>query len=440
MNTSCPSPLHCHAISLGCPKNRVDTERLLGSLGIPLIFTDCLDEADFIFINTCSFITTAVQESVRTILQLTTDIEDFFKKPFVIVAGCFVGRYGEKVLKKDIPEVDLWLDNKEIESWKERILLSLNIRSTSLVTNRIVTTGKSYAWLKISDGCQHSCSFCTIPSIRGGLCSYPIDMLVKESRHILVQGVKELVLVAQDLTAWGRDLPNNHGLKTLLDHLLPLAGLKRLRLMYLYPTGLTKDFLLYLKSVGEPFIPYFDVPIQHAHPDILSSMGRPFAQNPRKVIDHIRCIFPEAVLRTSVITGFPGETEEHHIFLCNFIEDIQFQQLGVFLYKAEAGTSAAVMSNQVEEKVKEQRKTELMEIQSKVSERWLKHFVGKRLSLIVDSTHPEWPGLYTGRAWFQAPEVDGMVYISGPNISPGELIEADILESYQYDLVALKEN
>lgn len=439
MKSHSPS-LRCHAISLGCPKNRVDTERLLGSLGIPLTFIDYPNNADFIFINTCSFIHTAVQESVNTILQLVADVEELSEKPFIIVAGCFVGRYGEKVLKKDIPEVDLWLDNKEIESWNEQILLALNIKSTFLVTDRIITTGKSYAWLKISDGCQHSCSFCTIPSIRGSLNSYSIDELVKESRHILAQGVKELVLVAQDVTAWGRDLPNNYGLKTLLDHLLVLDGLKRLRLMYLYPTGLTKDFLLYLKSVGEPFVPYFDVPIQHAHSDILSCMGRPFAKNPRKVIDNIRSVFPEAVLRTSVITGFPGETEVHHAYLSKFIEEIEFQHLGIFSYIAEEGTPAAVMSNQVSEKVKEQRKAELMEIQLKISEKWLKNFVGKRLSLIVDNVHPEWPELYTGRAWFQAPEVDGMVYISGPNIKPGELIEADIIESHSYDLVALADS
>lgn len=394
MNSRSPS-LRCHVISLGCPKNRVDTERLLGSLGIPLTFIDHPNNADFIFINTCSFIHTAVQESVNTILQLVADVEELSKKPFIIVAGCFVGRYGEKILKKEIPEVDLWLDNKEIESWNEQILLALNIKSTFLVTDRIITTGKSYAWLKISDGCQHSCSFCIIPSIRGLLHSYSIDDLVKESRHILDQGVKELVLVAQDVTAWGRDFSNNYGLKTLLDHLLVLDGLKRLRLMYLYPAGLTKDFLLYLKSVGEPFVPYFDVPIQHAHSDILSRMGRPFAKNPRKVIDNIRSVFPEAVLRTSVITGFPGETEVHHAYLSKFIEEIKFQHLGIFSYVAEEGTPAAVMPNQVGEKIKEQRKAELMEIQSKISERWLKNFVGKRLSLLVDNVHPEWPELYT---------------------------------------------
>ena len=226
-------------------------------------------------------------------------------------------------------------------------------------------------------------------------------------------------------------------LDTLLDGLLPLQGLERLRLMYLYPAGMTHEMLKYLREAGKPFVPYFDVPVQHSHPDVLSRMGRPFARNPREAIDRIRNVFPEAALRTSIMVGFPGETEEHFEHLREFIEEVRFQHLGVFAYRAEEGTPAAAMPDQVEDRVKEWRRDLLMEAQADISAEWLSRFEGDRLSILVDAPHPEWPGLHTGRAWFQAPEIDGMVYISGPGVEPGALVDADIVECRDYDLVAL---
>ncbi len=431
------SSLKCYSISLGCPKNRVDTERLLGSLGLPLLFITTPNKADFIFINTCAFIISAVQESIETIIQLVAEVEGVKSRPLIVVAGCFVSRYGEKFLKKEIPEVDVWLDSKNMDTCGETLVQALGLPSASLVMGRVLSTAQSYAWLKISDGCQHTCSFCTIPSIRGSLRSYPISMLVEESRQLLAQGVKELALVAQDVLAWGKDLGDPYGLCSLLDHLVELDGLERLRLMYLYPAGITKELLQYLKGIGTPFIPYFDVPIQHTHPDILTRMGRPFAHNPKKIIDQIRSVFPDAALRTSIITGFPGETIDQYLLMLKELEELRFQHLGVFTYKAEEGTPSAAMPNQIEEHIKIQRKEEIMELQRAISADWLLRFKDQKLSILVDSAHEDWPGLHIGRAWFQAPEIDGVTYISGPGVAPGALLEAEVIECQEYDLVSL---
>ncbi len=428
--------LRCCSISLGCPKNRVDSERLLGSLGVNVVPVEDASQADLVFINTCAFIQPAIEESVKVIAQAVADIEDTKKRPLLAVAGCLVGRYHKDILAPELPEVDLWLDNNDLESWPELLARSLGLPAPSSA-GRLLSTGPSYAWLKISDGCHHACSFCTIPQIRGKLRSHPKEMLVREARELLEQGIKELVLVAQDLMVWGEDLGEKHGLRTLLDGLLPLPGLERLRLLYLYPAGVTRELLRYLRDAGEPFVPYFDVPVQHAHPDVLSRMGRPFARNPREVVERIRDVFPEAALRTSLIVGFPGETEEHYAELTRFVEEIRFQHLGIFDYQAEEGTPAAAMPDQIDEATKAWRRDALMEVQAEISAEWLSRFEGERLPVLVDAPHPEWPGLHTGRTWFQAPEIDGITYISGPGVEPGAMVEADIVECREYDLVAL---
>ncbi len=432
-----PKTLRCHSISLGCPKNRVDTERLLGSIGVPLVMVDAPEKASLVFINTCGFIEPAVQESIQAIAQAIADIEDLRKKPLLAVAGCLVGRYSANILAPELPEVDLWLDNKQLDEWPTLMRAALNMADTPCTKGRLLSTGPSYAWLKISDGCRHKCSFCTIPAIRGKHSSIPADALVTEARQLLEQGVKELVLVAQDITAWGSDLGVKHGLKSLLDELLPLAGLERLRLLYLYPAGLDQELLRYLKDAGKPFVPYFDIPVQHAHASVLARMGRPFAGNPREAIDRVREFLPDAALRTSLIVGFPGESDEHFDELLRFVRDVRFQHLGVFAYRAEEGTKAATMPEQIAEQVKEQRRHIIMEAQKEISEDWLAQFEGERLSLLVDAPHPDWPGLYTARTWFQAPEIDGITYVSGPEVEAGAIVEADIVECRDYDLVAL---
>lgn len=441
-----------YSVSLGCPKNRVDTERLLGALGAPVRPVGAMAEADVVLVNTCGFILPAVEESVRTVVAAVDEISGLTRRPLLAVAGCLVGRYGERELAAELPEVDLWLPNQSIGTWPERLARAAGVRvsdSGGVIPGyaggaRLLSTGPSYAWLKISDGCRHNCSFCTIPAIRGAHRSSPAAELEREARHLLGMGVRELILVAQDVTAWGSDLHAGPGgatgkgdLRPLLDRLLPLPGLDRLRLMYLYPAGLTDDLLSYLAAAGAPFVPYFDVPLQHAHPDVLGRMGRPFARNPRAVVERIRTHFPDAALRTSIIVGFPGETEAHYAALTDFVVTTRFHHLGVFAYRAEEGTPAAAMPRQVADRVKEWRRDALMAAQAEISEEIMEGYTGRRLPVLVDAPHDEWPGLHTGRTWFQAPETDGVTYVSGAGVAPGALVEADIVEARTYDLVAL---
>ncbi|MGN0009244.1 MAG: 30S ribosomal protein S12 methylthiotransferase RimO [Desulfovibrionaceae bacterium] len=427
--------LKVYSVSLGCPKNRVDTEHLLGSLAVPMKPAGQIGRADVVIINTCGFIQPAVEESVRTVLEAVEHVGRLKKRPLLVVAGCMVGRYGVAELAAEIPEVDLWLPNQRIGEWGA--LLAEKLGLPAPVCGRRLSTGPSYAWLKISDGCRHNCSFCTIPSIRGAHRSVPAAALVDEARALLDQGVREIALVAQDVTAWGEDLGEKHGLRALLERLLPLDGLRWLRLLYLYPAGLTPELLSFIAQAGRPLLPYFDIPMQHADPDILQRMGRPFARDPRRVVDRVHDLVPDAVLRTSLIVGFPGETEAQFERLHAFVQEARFSHLGVFAYRAEEGTEAAGMPDQVEDSVKEWRRDTLMETQAEISAAWLETFVGRRMDVLVDAPHPEWPGLHTGRAWFQAPEIDGMTYISGPGVSPGRMVEADIVESADYDLTAL---
>ncbi len=428
--------LSVYSVSLGCPKNRVDTEHLLGSLGIPIRLVPHLGRAQMIFINTCGFILPAVEESIRTIVECINHMDTLKRRPLLVVAGCFVGRYGAKALAKDLPEVDVWLPNAELEAWPQMLAAPLGLQEP-LPVGRLMSTGKSYAWLKVSDGCRHACSFCTIPSIRGKHRSMPLPRLVQEAQDLLDTGIKEIVLVAQDVSAYGEDMGLKHGLKSLLEALLPLKGLEWLRLMYMYPTGISDDFLRFVKEAGAPLLPYFDIPLQHAHADILGRMGRPFAKNPRVVVEKVRKHLPDAALRTTFIVGFPGETEEHFDALYSFVAETRMHHVGVFAYKPEEGTVAASMPNQIDENIKEQRRHKLMQLQAEISSEILESCVGASMPVLVDTVHDEWPGLHVGRVWFQAPEVDGMTYVSGPMVKPGAMVQADIVESSHYDLTAL---
>ncbi|MDL2285376.1 30S ribosomal protein S12 methylthiotransferase RimO [Desulfovibrio sp. OttesenSCG-928-F07] len=450
--------LNIYPVSLGCPKNRVDTERILGSIKRGTDFKSAvrvvkhLKSAHVVLINTCAFITPAIQESVSTILECAEQLKRLpkAKRPLLAVAGCLPGRFGAKELAKELPEVDLWLETAQMEQWAEQLLATLQNSAMNTVSGagalvaregRVLSTGPSYAWLKISEGCGQQCAFCTIPYIRGKVRSSTPEFIADEAKRLIDEGVKEIALVAQDLTSWGRDLNTKsgaeHNLRSLLERLVPLVGLKRLRLMYLYPAGLTDDLLAFIRDAGEPLLPYFDVPLQHAHPDILTRMGRPFSQSPFKVVERIRSYLPQAALRTSLITGFPGETDEQFATLCNFVQEAKFQNLGVFSYYAEDGTVAAAMPNQLPDAVKDERRDHIMQIQAEISAELLEQYNGQRLEILIDAPHPEWPGLFVGRTWFQAPEVDGVTYISGENLQAGDLVSADITETFDYDLNAL---
>ncbi|WP_077071586.1 30S ribosomal protein S12 methylthiotransferase RimO [Mailhella massiliensis] len=426
--------LRIYSQSLGCPKTRVDTERLLGSLG-PVVTVDLPEQADLVFINTCAFIAPAVQESVQAVVEMIEDIGSLprGKRPFLAVAGCLPGRYGIADLAAELPEVDLWLHTDDINTWAAQ--LSHALRLDVPAPGRLLSTGPSYAWLKIGEGCRHNCSFCAIPSIRGQYASEDADALVTEASALVNDGVKELILVAQDVTAYGTDFGKDP--RFLLEKLLSLDGLRRLRLLYLYPAGLTRDLLRFLKEAGAPFVPYFDMPLQHAHPDVLRRMGRPFSGNPQEAVDRIRDVFPEAALRTTMMVGFPGESDEHFRTLMDFVEKNRFHHMGVFAFQPEDGTAAASMPDQIDEDVKESRKDALMELQSSISEDILSAYAGQRMEVLVDDSSDEWPGLDTGRTWFQAPDVDGLTYISGPGVERGAMVEADITETREYDLIAL---
>lgn len=424
-------------ISLGCPKNRVDTERMLASLGA-IQPVEEISQAGLVLINTCGFIAPAVQESTQTILETALRIRDLAARPLLAVTGCLVSRYGAE-LRNALPEVDIWLGVHEEHLLAERMR---TVRPESAAPleegfGRVLSTMPAYAYLKVGEGCNHRCRFCAIPSIRGRLRSRPTRDLLDEARAILDQGVSELVLVAQDLTAYGRDQGLRHGLETLISGLCGLDGLRWLRLMYLYPAGLSSRLLRFFADQGPPLLPYFDVPVQHAHPDILAAMGRPFRRDPRQVADRIRRRLPGACLRTTLIVGFPGERPHHFRALRSLVREVRFDRLGVFAFCPEPGTPAADMPGQVGPRVKTRRREELMSEQARISADLLRRVQGREMEVLVERASPEWPGLFEGRVWFQAPEVDGITYVSGAQVAPGRLVRAQIEETTAYDLTAL---
>jgi ribosomal protein S12 methylthiotransferase RimO len=429
--------IRIHTISLGCPKNRVDTEVMLGSMLSSIQAVDTPETADVVLINTCGFIEPAVQESVQTILEVAEAIASLAPRPLLVVTGCLVMRY-EKELRKELPEVDLFVTIPDQERFPALLAAALN-REFPSQHGRALSTSPGYAYLKISEGCDNKCRFCTIPSLRGPLVSQPVDRVVDQATHLLSQGVKELVVIAQDVTAYGNDLGMKHGLETLLERILPLDGLRWLRLMYLYPAGLTDDRLAFLASCGKPLVPYLDIPFQHSHPDILKTMGRPFMHDPREIVSRIRSHMPDAAIRTTMIVGYPGETNAHFEHLVQTVQDIRFTHMGVFTFFPEEGTPAAAMKGQVDQNIKEERKARLMEVQADISREYLTRYADTLQPVLVDEPCPEWEGLFTGRTWFQAPEVDGITYVSGPGVEPGRLVQARIDETKTYDLVGLVE-
>ena len=435
------TPVRTYTVSLGCPKNRVDTERLLGALGSNMVPADSVGDADLVLINTCGFIQPAIEESIATILDVVGEASDAAlengRKPVVCVAGCLVSRYGEDLVS-GLPEVDLWLNTEQIELWPAMAAEALALRLPG-DTPRSLSTGPSYAFLKVSEGCSHNCRFCTIPSIRGPHKSWPVDFLLDEAR-LLAEQVPEIIVVGQDSTAYGSDLGQGHDLSTLIQGLAAIESLQWLRIMYLYPAGLTESLLAQLRDMGAPFLPYFDIPLQHAHPDVLASMGRPFARDPDKVVDRVRSFFPDAALRTTFIVGYPGETDEHFETLMDFVRRTRFHHLGVFPYWAEEGTPAAAMDNQVPDEVKLARRDRLMELQAEISAEILEGYVGETVPVVIERESDEWPGLYVGRAWFQAPEVDGVTYVAAPPETPlklGDILEVEIDKADTYDLSGL---
>ena len=417
-------------ISLGCAKNLVDSENILGLLlKNHYEIINNKDEADILIINTCSFIESSKKESIDTIL------DNINKKQKVVVTGCLVNRYKDE-LAKEIPEVDLWIPIREYKNFN-RLLATLDKDITNyegLNDNyRLVSTGSYSAYLKIGEGCSNCCTYCAIPLIRGPYVSRPYEDIIKEARELANEGYKELIVLEQDTTRYGLDLKEKKTIVDLLKGLLEIKELAYIRLLYLYPDEIT-DELIDLIAKEERLTPYFDIPIQHSEDKILKAMNRrgdkAYLTN---LFNKIKTKIPNAILRTTVMVGFPGETKEDFDNLINFVKEIKFDHLGAFTYSREEGTKSYDYPHQVREATKQKRLDELMSLQQKISYDLNKKHIGEIMNgLVVGKEN----GYYLLRSYFNAPDdVDGKIlFRSSRELKEGDITKVRITESYVYDL------
>ncbi|MCR5584733.1 MAG: 30S ribosomal protein S12 methylthiotransferase RimO [Lachnospiraceae bacterium] len=426
-------------ISLGCDKNTVDTEFMLGLLrdrGYTL--TNDEAEADCVVINSCAFIKDAQQESINNILE-AAEYKKTGSLKRLVVAGCLSQRYAEEI-KKEIPEVDAVVGTTAIDKICDAIEgkgdFVENVDRLPLPeTCRVVTTGGYSAYLKIAEGCDKHCSYCIIPHLRGKFRSIPMDRLVKEAEFLAEGGTKELILVAQETTVYGTDLYGRKMLPELLRKLCGIPGLSWIRVMYCYPEEITDELIETIAS--EPKIcHYLDLPIQHASDVILKRMGRRTDRAElEEIIGKIRKRIPDVALRTSLISGFPGETDEDHAALLDFVKKIGFERLGDFTYSKEDGTPAAKFKDQIPERIKNKRRKDVMTLQQKISAEKGKEKIGKVLDVIVEGKLPE-DNIWIGRSYMDAPGVDGYVFLSSAgNYMSGDIIKVKITGSKEYDLI-----
>lgn len=432
-------------ISLGCDKNLVDSEVMLGLLSQRgYIITNDENEADVIVINTCCFIHDAKEESIQTILEMG-ELKKTGKLKALVVAGCLSERYKEDFLE-ELPEVDAILGTTSYDKIVEAVDAALqgkqveefediNYLPDHSEVNRVVTTGAYMAYLKIAEGCDKHCSYCIIPSIRGNYRSVPMEQLVAEARKLAEQGITELILVAQETTLYGMDLYGSKKIHILLEKLCRIEGLRWIRLLYCYPEEITDELIAVMKR--EPKIcHYIDMPIQHSQDTILRRMGRRTNQEElRTVITKLRTEIPDIAIRTTLITGFPGETKEDHVGLMDFIEDMCFERLGVFPYSPEEDTPASSFEDQIPEEVKEQRRDELMSLQQGISYEQDEAMIGCILTVLIEGYLYE-DDIYVGRSYKDAPKVDGCVFVSSPEeIISGEYVKVRITGAREYDLI-----
>ena len=411
-------------VSLGCAKNLVDSEILLGKLkGAGVEITSNPEEADVIIVNTCGFIEPAKLESIETILEFTESGKE------VIVMGCLVERY-KKELEKEIPEVRAYFGT---ESWEE-VLNYLGLKERREI-KRILSTPRSYAYLKIAEGCNRLCSFCAIPGIRGKHRSRKIEDIVEEAKFLAEQGVKELCVVSQDTTYYGKDLYREYKLVELLERLEKVEGIKWIRLLYLYPTEVHEDLIDYIAN-SEKVVPYFDIPLQHVNDKVLKDMRRGYdGKFVRNLIEKIRKKVNRAVFRTTFIVGFPTEGEKEFKELKEFVEEGHFHWLGVFTYSPEEGTHAYSLGDPISKEVKEERREILMKIQKEITRRKNEEFLGKKVEVLIDGYEEEFSFVPKGRAYFQAPEVDGVIYVeTSRNLKSGDFLKVRITQVADYDL------
>ena len=440
------TPKKAHLISLGCARNRVDSEVMLGSLlGEGWSHTDDLTDCDVAIINTCGFIEAAKEESINTILDCSAYKEEN-KNLKIVVAGCLTQRYKTQ-LAKGLPEVDLFIGTDEFVKLPELLKTpsekKVHAKRTHYIYDehhpRINTLSTHSAYVKVAEGCQHNCSFCIIPAIRGKLRSRSESSILSEVTNLAQSGVKEVNLIAQDLAAYGRDRTDGANLLQLLKELVKIPELKWVRLLYVYPENIDDAFLDFFAK-EEKIVKYLDIPIQHASNSLLKSMKRVVTiEEIEATIHKLRKASPEVAIRTSVMTGFPGETEEDFQELLDFVKRIKIDHLGCFTYSKEEGTVAARMDGQIEEAVKLERRDEVMKVQQEVSKKSLENYVGQTVQVLIEKKDPEEENVWTARLSTQAPEVDGCVYVLTNNdekLSPGDLCLIKITEAEDYDLIA----
>jgi len=431
-------------VSLGCAKNLVDSELMLGLIrGNGYEITNEPSDAEIAIVNTCAFIRPAIEESIETILELAR-LKHKGGLRCLLIAGCFVQRYGRK-LSREIPEVDGWLGTGQIhrviellEPIKGNTPVMFIDRPLFLADHsfpRAQTTPFYSSYLKVAEGCSHHCSYCIIPALRGPYRSRTVDSLLMEAKAMVEHGVIELNLVAQDTTSYGRDLDPPHSLEELLEGLLTIAGLKWLRILYAHPHYIT-DRLLDLMDTEEVLCPYLDVPIQHVNQDILRTMRRPSGnESMYQLIERIRRRSRRIALRTTLLVGFPGETEIRFRELCRFVREVKFERLGIFPFSPEKGTRAARIKSTVPPRVVNRRVRQLMEIQAEISKELNQGLVGTTQPVLVEGLCQETDLLLTGRIAIMAPDVDGQVLINEGSGVVGEIVPVRITEAYTYDLV-----
>ncbi len=431
-------------ISLGCSKNLVDSEHFLGILinkkGFE--FTEILEDADLIIVNTCGFIGDAKQESIDTILEVAQLKEKKLKK--LIVAGCLAQRYAAELME-ELPEVDAIIgtgDIDKIEAVVDDIFREKRvIRSDSLeflanaATERILTTHPHTAYLKIAEGCDRKCTYCIIPKLRGKLRSRSIEDIVEEAKKLSAMGVRELNLLAQETSEYGIDRYGDKSLARLLRELVKVEGIKWIRNYYMFPNSVTDELIETIRD-EEKVCSYFDISIQHVASNVLQAMKRAKDSTQIKgVLAKIRKEIPDASIRTTVIVGFPGETEEDFIELKEFVEEFKFDYVGVFKYSREEDTEAHDLLNQVDDETKERRYVELVNLQSQIAENKNKQYIGKEIEVMIDSISSESEFMLEGRTKGQALEIDGKVLTNDGTGKPGEIVKVLVEQNFEYDLL-----
>lgn len=431
-------------ISLGCDKNLVDTEMMLGLLGSEgYSFTDDEVEADIVVVNTCCFIGDAKEESINMLLEMA-ELKDSGQLKALIAAGCLAQRYREEI-QKEIPQVDAVVGTAAIEEIAEAVRESLEGRSRNhyhelnekpaVFADRILTTGGHFAYLKIAEGCNKRCTYCIIPKVRGNYRSVPLEELTTQAEKLAKQGVRELILVAQETTLYGVDLYGEKTLPRLLKSLAGIDGIHWIRLLYCYPEEITKELIETIAE--EPKIcHYLDIPIQHAADEVLKRMGRRTHQEElRQQIIKLRERIPDICLRTTLISGFPGETEEDFEELYRFVNEMEFDRLGVFTYSQEEDTAAAQMPDQIEEEVKVFRRDELMELAQAISFEKAEAMAGKVLEVMVEGKAVD-EDVYVTRTYRDAPEVDGYLFLhTTASLMTGDFVKVLVTDYNEYDLI-----